>query len=103
MLASLGIGALISLVSGIYGKYQADQQAGEMAKIQRETDKRQQELLKAKGPEATPSNETYNDIAGKRADMFKKGLMSTIKTSNFGLLDSAVGAGGTATKTKLGQ
>lgn len=99
---ALGIGALISLVSGIYGKYQADKQAGEMAKIQRETDKRQQELLKAKGPEATPSNETYNDIAGKRADMFKKGLMSTIKTSNFGLLDT-VGAGGSATKTKLGQ
>lgn len=102
MLTNLAVGALIALASGIYGKYQSDKQVGEMNKIQRETDKRQQELLKAKGPEATPSNETYNDIAGKRADMFKKGLMSTIKTSNFGLLDT-VGAGGTATKTKLGQ
>lgn len=99
---ALGIGALISLASGIYGKYQADKQAGEMEKIQREANKRQEELLKAKGPQATQSNETYNDIAGKRADMFKRGLMSTIKTSNFGLLDT-VGAGGSATKTKLGQ
>ena len=97
---SLGIGALISLVSGIYGKYQADKQAGQMEKIQRETDKKQQELLKAKGPEATQSNEIYNDIASKRGEMFKRGLMSTIKTSNFGLLDTATASAG---KTKLGQ
>lgn len=95
---SLGIGALIALASGIYGKYQADKQEGEMRRIQQEADKRQQELLKAKGPEATPSNETYKDISGNRMDMFRKGLMSTIKTSNFGLLDTA-----TAGKTKLGQ
>lgn len=99
---ALGIGALIALASGIYGKYQADKQVGQMEKIQRETDKRQQELLKAKGPEATPSNETYDALRDKRSDMFRKGLMSTIKTSNFGLLDT-VGAGGSATKTKLGQ
>lgn len=98
----LAVGALIALGSGIYGKYQADKQAGEMNKIQRETNKRQEEILKAKGPQATPSNETYNNLASKRADMFKRGLMSTIKTSNFGLLDT-VGAGGSATKTKLGQ
>lgn len=99
---TLGIGALIALASGIYGKWQSDKQIGEMNKIQREADKKQQELLKAKGPEATPSNETYKDISGNRMDMFKRGLMSTIKTSNFGLLDT-VGAGGSATKTKLGQ
>ena len=99
---ALGIGALISLASGLFGKYQADQQAGQMEKIQREAQRRQEELLKAKGPEATPSNETYKDISGNRMDMFRKGLMSTIKTSNFGLLDT-VGAGGSATKTKLGQ
>lgn len=96
----LAIGALIALGSGIYGKYQSDKQVGEMNKIQKETDKRQQELLKAKGPQATPSNETYNDLASKRADMFKKGLMSTIKTSNFGLLEPATSGAG---KTKLGQ
>lgn len=100
--SSLAIGALIALASGIYGKYQADKQAGDMRRIQQDADKRQQELLKAKGPEATPSNETYKDISGNRMDMFKRGLMSTIKTSNFGLLDT-VGAGGSATKTKLGQ
>lgn len=99
---ALGIGTLIMLASGIFGKYQADQQAGQMEKIQREAQRRQEELLKAKGPEATPSNETYKDISGNRMDMFKRGLMSTIKTSNFGLLDT-VGAGGSATKTKLGQ
>ena len=96
----LAIGALIALGSGIYGKYQSDKQVGEMNKIQKETDKKQQELLKAKGPQATPSNETYNDLASKRADMFKKGLMSTIKTSNFGLLEPATSGAG---KTKLGQ
>lgn len=101
-LPALGVGALIALASGIYGKYQADKQAGEMNKIQKDADKRQQELLKAKGPEATPSNETYDALRSKRAEMFKRGLMSTIKTSNFGLLDT-VGAGGSATKTKLGQ
>ena len=98
----LAVGALIALGSGIYGKYQADKQAGEMNKIQRETNKRQEEILKAKGPQATPSNETYNSLASKRGEMFKRGLMSTIKTSNFGLLDT-VGAGSSATKTKLGQ
>lgn len=96
----LAIGALIALGSGIYGKYQSDKQVGEMNKIQKETDKKQQELLKAKGPQATPSNEIYNDLASKRADMFKKGLMSTIKTSNFGLLEPATSGAG---KTKLGQ
>ena len=100
MLTNLAVGALIALASGIYGKYQADKQAGQMDRIQRETDKRQQELLKAKGPEATPSNETYKDISGNRMDMFKRGLMSTIKTSNFGLLDTATTGAG---KTKLGQ
>lgn len=99
---TLGIGALIALGSGIYGKWQSDKQIGEMNKIQRETDKKQQELLKAKGPEATQSNETYDALRSKRAEMFKRGLMSTIKTSNFGLLDT-VGAGVSATKTKLGQ
>lgn len=96
----LAVGALIALGSGIYGKYQSDKQVGEMNKIQKETDKKQQELLKAKGPQATPSNEIYNDLASKRADMFKKGLMSTIKTSNFGLLEPATSGAG---KTKLGQ
>ena len=99
MFTALGIGALISLASGIFSKYQADQQAGEMRRIQQEAQRRQEEQLKAKGPEASQSNETYNSLAGKRMDMFKKGLMSTIKTSNFGLLDTASGAG----KTKLGQ
>ena len=97
---TLGIGALIAVASGIYGKWQSDKQIGEMTKIQREADKKQQELLKAKGPEATPSNEIYNNLASKRGEMFKRGLMSTIKTSNFGLLDTASGS---ATKTKLGQ
>lgn len=96
----LPIGILIAVASGIYGKYQSDKQIGEMNKIQRDTDKKQQELLKAKGPEATPSNEIYNDLTSKRADMFKRGLMSTIKTSNFGLLDTATAGAG---KTKLGQ
>lgn len=99
-LPALGIGALITLASGIFGKYQADQQAGQMEKIQREAQRKQEELLKAKGPEATQSNETYKDIAGKRMDTFKKGLMSTIKTSNFGLLEPATSGAG---KTKLGQ
>ena len=98
MLTALSIGALIA--SAIYGKYQSDKQAGQMEKIQREADQKQKELLKAKGPEATPSNEIYNNLAGKRADMFKKGLMSTIKTSNFGLLEPATSGAG---KTKLGQ
>lgn len=97
---ALGIGALISLASGIFGKYQADQQAGQMEKIQREAQRRQEELLKAKGPEATPSNETYDALRNNRSDMFKRGLMSTIKTSNFGLLDTATTGAG---KTKLGQ
>lgn len=95
---ALAVGTLIGLVSGIYGKYQADQQEGQMRKAQQEAQKRQEELLKAKGPEATPSNETYKDIANNRMSMFRKGLMSTVKTSNFGLLDTA-----TAGKTKLGQ
>ena len=98
--SSLAIGALIALASGIYGKYQSDKQVGEMNKIQRETNKKQQELLKAKGPEATPSNETYDALRDKRSDMFRKGLMSTIKTSNFGLLETAPSGAG---KTKLGQ
>lgn len=98
--SSLAIGALIALASGIYGKYQSDKQVGEMNKIQRETNKRQEELLKAKGPEATPSNETYDALRDKRGEMFKRGLMSTIKTSNFGLLDTASAGAG---KTKLGQ
>lgn len=97
---TLGIGALIAVASGIYGKWQSDKQIGEMNKIQREADKKQQELLKAKGPEATPSNETYNSLASKRGEMFKRGLMSTIKTSNFGLLEPATSGAG---KTKLGQ
>jgi len=101
MFPALAIGALISLASGIYGKYQSDKQAGEMAKIQAETNKRQEELLKAKGPQATQSNETYDSLRDKRGEMFKRGLMSTIKTSNFGLLDT--GTSGSATKTKLGQ
>lgn len=99
-LPALAIGALIAIGSGIYGKYQADKQEGNMRKIQADADKKQKELLKAKGPEATPSNETYNDLASKRADMFKRGLMSTIKTSNFGLLEPATSGAG---KTKLGQ
>ena len=100
MFTQLAVGALIALASGIYGKYQADKQAGQMDKIQRETDKKQEELLKAKGPEATPSNETYGSLREKRGDMWKRGLMSTIKTSNFGLLDTASAGAG---KTKLGQ
>lgn len=96
MFAALGIGALIA--SAIYGKYQADQQEGQMRRTQQEAQRKQEELLKAKGPEATQSNETYNSLIGSRNEMFKKGLMSTIRTSNFGLLDTA-----TAGKTKLGQ
>lgn len=97
-LPSLAVGAIIALASGIYGKYQADKQEGDMRRIQADADKKQKELLKAKGPEATPSNETYDALRDKRSDMFRKGLMSTIKTSNFGLLETA-----TAGKTKLGQ
>lgn len=97
-LPALAIGALVSLATGIYGKYTADKQAGEMAKLQREQEKKQEEILKAQGPKATESNETYTGLLGKRGDMFKRGLMSTIKTSNFGLLDTQ-----TAGKTKLGM
>lgn len=97
-LPSLAVGAIIALASGIYGKYQSDQINGQNEKIQREAQRRQEELLKAKGPQATASNEIYNELSTRRGDMFRKGLMSTIKTSNFGLLDTA-----TAGKTKLGQ
>lgn len=97
-LPALAIGAVIALASGIYGKYQSDKQEGDMRRIQQNADKKQKELLQAKGPIATPSNETYKELSSRRSDMFKKGLMSTIKTSNFGLLETA-----TAGKTKLGQ
>ena len=90
----------MAIASGIYGKQQSDRQVGEMNKIQRETDRKQQELLKAKGPEATPSKETYDALREKRGEMWKRGLMSTIKTSNFGLLETAPSGAG---KTKLGQ
>lgn len=97
---SLGIGALIALASGIYGKYQSDEANGQLEKQQRRAEKRQEELLKAKGPQATQGKETYDGLSGRRSEMFKKGLMSTIKTSNFGLLNTATSGTG---KTKLGQ
>ena len=93
------IAALTSTGSAVANKYNADKQAGEMRKAQARAEQRQAELLKAKGPEASQSNETYDALSSKRMDMFKKGLASTIKTSNFGLLDTASNAG----KTKLGQ
>lgn len=98
MFTSLALGALVSLATGIYGKYTADKQAGEMRDIAKEEARQKEELLKAQGPKPTESNETYTGLLGKRGEMFKRGLMSTIKTSNFGLLDTQ-----TAGKTKLGM
>lgn len=97
---SLGIGALIALASGIYGKYQSDEANGQLERQQRRAEKKQEELLKAKGPQATQSKETYDGLSSRRSEIFKKGLASTIKTSNFGLLNTATAGTG---KTKLGQ